>query len=197
MLISCLFYVQYCNKVFKTEQYLENHFAKRHNHTIKSDGVCLAEYCPVLECDLHRNDQQGASCNHKSMQKRQHRCQTLIDRCFPPHHSDISNQLHHEFEKLYCTHLACDVMGKRPMIVPPKLYGSTARQQAIEREESTKSEGWRKFGIVLFVLFVLLLIIFYMGVCLYRKDMSIMADLRKLSNVRRRKRLELVKAKQF
>ena len=83
------------------------------------------------------------------------------------------------------------------MIVPSKLYGSSARQQAIVREDSTKSEGWRKFGIVLFVLFVLLLIIFYMGVCLYRKDMSIMADLRKLSNVRRRKRLELVKAKQF
>ena len=77
------------------------------------------------------------------------------------------------------------------------MVDSTARLQAVVREDANKSEGWRKFGIVLFILFVLILIIFYMGVCLYRKDMSIMNDLRKLSNVRRKKRLELIKAKQF
>ena len=74
---------------------------------------------------------------------------------------------------------------------------STARLQAVAREDVNKSEGWRKFGIVMFVLFLLLLLIVYIGVCLYRKDMGIMDDLRKLSNARRRKRLELIKAKQF
>ena len=131
------------------------------------------------------------------MQKRQHRCHTLIDRCFPPHHSDAAVKLHHDFEQLYCTHLACDSLGKKPLSFPSQMVDSTARLQAVVREDANKSEGWRKFGIVLFILFVLILIIFYMGVCLYRKDMSIMNDLRKLSNVRRKKRLELIKAKQF
>ena len=169
----------------------------RHNHTIKADGVCLADYCPLLECDIHTDEWRGTSCNPKTMQKRQHRCQSLIDRCFPPHHSDSANQLHHSFEKLYCAHLACDPIGKKPLSPPSKLVESTARLQAVAREDVNKSEGWRKFGIVMFVLFLLLLLIFYIGVCLYRKDMGIMDDLRKLSNARRRKRLELIKAKQF
>jgi hypothetical protein len=192
-----LFHSQYCNKVFKTEQFLEKHFVNRHNHTIKAEGVCLADYCPLLECDLHANDNQGSSCNTKTMKKRQHRCQSLIDRCFPPHHSEAANQLHHTFEKLYCAHLACDPIGKKPLSFSAKLVESTARLQAVRNDDSNKSEGWRKFGIVMFILFIFLLLIFYMGVCLYRKDMGILDDLRKLSNARRRKRLELIKSKQF
>ncbi len=177
---------------------MENHFVNRHNHTIKADGVCLADYCNMLECDLHSEDNtQEIGCNAKSMKTRQHRCQALIDKCFPPHHSEVANQLHHEFEKLYCAHLACESIGKRRLAFPAQLISSSARHLAVGKEEATRSDGWRKFGIVLFVLFVLLLFIFYMGVCLYRKDMSIMDDLRKLSNVRRRKRLELIKSKQF
>jgi len=38
----------YCNKVFKTEAFLERHIETRHPATIKTDGVCLADYCDVI-----------------------------------------------------------------------------------------------------------------------------------------------------
>lgn len=60
-----------------------------------------------------------------------------------------------------------------------------------------RSQGWKKLYIVLGVLFGLLLVIFYLGMCLYRKDMTIVDDLRKLSNKKRKMRMDLLKAKNY
>ena len=111
----------YCNKVFKTEHYVEQHFETRHPGTILTDGVCLADYCDVLECDLHESlfepGKTGESlhCSPNVMQRRRHRCHLVLDQCFPPHGSKVANQLHHEFEHLYCHHLTCDEAGDGTM----------------------------------------------------------------------------------
>ncbi|KAJ1485450.1 hypothetical protein T484DRAFT_1945444 [Baffinella frigidus] len=153
----------YCNKVFKTESFLEKHFENRHVATIRNSAE--GTY-----------DGEGARCNPKTMQRRRHRCHSVLDMCFPPHASEVSSTLHHKFEALYCDHLECEDgpagMAMRAKKPHPLL---------------------QVFG----VLFLLLLIIFYLGLCLYRKDMTIMADLRKLSGSKRKKRLEMLKAKQF
>jgi hypothetical protein len=63
--------------------------------------------------------------------------------------------------------------------------------------QEVRSQGWKKLYIVLGVLFGLLLVIFYLGMCLYRKDMTIVDDLRKLSNKKRKMRMDLLKAKNY
>jgi hypothetical protein len=92
----------YCNKVFKTEAFLEKHFENRHVGTIKSSGSCLAEYCDLLECDLladfggDMHVGHSTHCSAKQMQRRRHRCHAVLDACFPPHLSAASNTLHHK-----------------------------------------------------------------------------------------------------
>jgi len=194
----------YCNKVFKTESFLEKHFENRHVATIRNSGSCLADYCDLLECDMlveaaeGTYDGEGARCNPKTMQRRRHRCHSVLDMCFPPHASEVSSTLHHKFEALYCDHLECEDgpagMAMRAKKPHPLLQEAASRRMA---GLTDKSSGWRKLGLVFGVLFLLLLIIFYLGLCLYRKDMTIMADLRKLSGSKRKKRLEMLKAKQF
>lgn len=192
----------YCNKVFKSEHYLEQHFQNRHPYTIMRDGTCLGDYCEMLECDLNHPDHQkaaemsGIGCSQKLMQRRRHRCQSVVDTCFPPHHSDLANELHHRFEELYCSHLTCVQVGHSqvPAKVPVALMKSAARRKGSSKDELRMS-GWKKLYVVLGVLFGLVLVIFYLGMCLYRKDISIVEDLRKLSNSKRKKRLELLKAK--
>ncbi|MGB1601335.1 MAG: hypothetical protein ACPIOQ_51850 [Promethearchaeia archaeon] len=194
----------YCNKVFKTEYYLERHMESRHPATILLDGVCLADYCDVIECDMHHTlfepGRTGESlhCNPNVMQRRRHRCHMVLDQCFPPHDSQVANQLHHEFEHLYCDHLTCDAANDGTMRKrEPNARMQEAMSQRAETTGGKKRSTGHKLVAVFGVLFGLLLFIFYLGVCLYRKDMSFASDIRKLSNARRQKRLELLKAKQF
>ncbi len=197
----------YCNKVFKSEHYLERHFENRHPYTISKDGTCLADHCDVLMCDLTPPPSQEtdserrptqAGCNAKLTQRRRHKCQSIIDACFPPQHSDLANQLHHQFEEMYCAHLTCTQVGHSmvPGQIPAALRRSTARNTGTSREDA-RAKGWKKLYMVLGILFGLLLVIYYLGMCLYRRDIGIMDDLRKLSNSKRKKRMELLKAKQF
>jgi hypothetical protein len=195
----------YCNKVFKSEQFLERHIENRHPYTILKDGVCLADHCDVLMCDLAPLSQdaggpseQKMGCNPKLTQRRRHKCQSIIDLCFPPQHSDLANQLHHHFEELYCSHLTCIEIGQRLITgqIPEALRRSSVRNVGYSKEDA-RMKGWKKLYLVIGVLFGLLLVIFYLGMCLYRKDIGIMSDLRKLSNSKRKKRMELLKAKQI
>jgi len=194
----------YCNKVFKAEHFLERHFEHRHPYTIMRDGVCLADYCETLACDLNLPEGGGllggsqSGCSQKLMQRRRHKCQSVVDACFPPHHSNLANELHHYFEELYCSHLVCNEVGHSLVAapLPATLLKSAARRKGANKDE-LRAGGWKKLYVVLGVLFSLILVIFYLGMCLYRKDISIVADLRKLSNSKRKKRLELLKAKQF
>jgi len=102
----------YCQKVFKGEAFLEQHFQNRHPYTVMRDGSCLGDFCDVLECDLSLDAAEYANarlgCNLKSMQRRRHRCHAVLDKCFPPDHSTLANELHHAFEGMYCSHLSCD-----------------------------------------------------------------------------------------
>ena len=63
--------------------------------------------------------------------------------------------------------------------------------------QDVRKGGWKKLWIVFGVLFVIALVIFYLGMCLYRRDISIVDDLRKLSNSKRKKRMELLKSKNY
>ena len=178
----------YCNKVFKTEHYLESHIENRHPATIMADGVCLADYCDVLECDMHHtlfepgHTGESLHCNPNIMQRRRHRCHMVLDQCFPPHHSQVSNQLHHDFENLYCDHLTCDTTGDGSL--RKRQPGLALKEAASARAEASglagKPSGWRKLIVVFGVLFALILFIFYLGVCLYQKDMTFVSDLRKV-----------------
>ena len=169
----------YCNKVFKSEAYLELHIENRHPGTIKRDGVCLADYCDVLECDLHSTlfqpgrTGESLQCNSKVMERRRHRCHMVLDQCFPPHGSQVATTLHHDFEHLYCEHLTCDevAVGAMRARQPSAALMQAARARADSSETgSSRTSGWQKLGVVLAVLFLLLLFIFYLGVYLYRKD---------------------------
>jgi len=192
----------YCNKVFKSEEYLEKHFENRHPSTIRKNGVCLADYCDVLECDLHDlligdgYEPAKMYCNPKTMERRRHRCHSILDKCFPPHVSEVSNHLHHRFEDLYCKHLSCEMSeggGYRQTAPHARLAASVSRQRG--GSSNKQMGGYQKLMLVLGVLFGLLLIIFYLGVWLYRKDMTLKKDLSKLSSARRAKRWEMWKSK--
>ena len=80
-----------------------------------------------------------------------------------------------------------------------RLRSSAARQQGgKDKGGKNKMGGYQKLLLVLGVLLGLLLIIFYLGVWLYRKDMTFRSDLNRLSSARRQKRWDLFsKAKEF
>ena len=145
----------YCQKVFKGESFLEQHFQNRHPYTIMRDGVCLGDQCDALECDLDMSSgseveigsesrmKMAPGCSQKSMQRRRHRCQVMVDSCFPPHHSSLANELHHYFEELYCSHLSCIESDKqlRPSPVPEKLKRSKTRtRRGSSREVNSASQ---------------------------------------------------------
>jgi len=184
----------YCNKIFKSEAYLENHYVNRHPETIKQDGFCLADYCDMLECDMQDTLKSPDGmfktttyrCDAKRMQKRRHRCHSVLDKCFPPHSSDAANRLHHEFEKLYCDHLSCEASpdGLGEVARRPHALLSQSKARNEYHSKKTKNSPWKKLAIVFGVLFAIILFIFYLGVCLYQKDMAILEDLRKLSSNR-------------
>lgn len=79
----------------------------------------------------------------------------------------------------------------------PTLNNVATLESRVLIAQEARTLGWKKLWVVLGVLFGLLLIIFYLGMCLYRKDMTIVDDLRKLSNKKRKMRMELLKAKNY
>lgn len=105
---KCLF----CDKIFRTEHFLDKHYENRHLSEIPTDAeVCLADYCDVLHCDagsmLVAKHEQLKACKQTDMAKRRHRCEAVGHRCFPPEDGANMAHLHDFFMHQFCDAHTC------------------------------------------------------------------------------------------
>eukprot|EP00295_Goniomonas_pacifica_P037138 CAMPEP_0175968046 /NCGR_PEP_ID=MMETSP0108-20121206/39664_1 /TAXON_ID=195067 ORGANISM="Goniomonas pacifica, Strain CCMP1869" /NCGR_SAMPLE_ID=MMETSP0108 /ASSEMBLY_ACC=CAM_ASM_000204 /LENGTH=265 /DNA_ID=CAMNT_0017296625 /DNA_START=10 /DNA_END=807 /DNA_ORIENTATION=- len=174
---KCLF----CSKIFKTEDFLDIHFDNRHSNELNpGTQVCLADYCEIFGCfDVP----SSRRCNPKEMDRLNFDCHALMNKCFPPTASSTAVELHDLFARQFCERLRCSEDG------------SARDEWPTPKAPVTESKGLRKLYIVFGILGVIIMIMFYIGLFLYKREMSLVTDLRKLSSARRAARLAMLKQK--
>ena len=98
------------SKVFRGEQFLDQHMANRHAAQIPAGAdVCLADWCDVLLCDLAAAP-AAWRCPHDGLEQARHRCRQAIERCAPA--SDpAAARLRGSLERHLCSHLTCAGTG--------------------------------------------------------------------------------------
>jgi hypothetical protein len=187
---------------------------KRHEGTVQAGAkVCLASFCDVFECRQHKvftasiareererkrreagdvtrtvsarrssdddyDDEErhlpGRHCNPAKQSKFKHSCHALFERCFRPRDAEdtTSTTLLSLFEAEFCSKLTCDEAER-----------ARARAAPLARDAvdtSLTKLYWIGTAVVLVVL-----ALFYLGVFLYRRDLSYKPDLRRLDDSRR------------
>lgn len=99
------------SKVFRGEQFLDQHMANRHAAQIPAGAdVCLADWCDVLLCDLAAAP-AAWRCPHDGLEQARHRCRQAIEHCAPA--SDpAAARLRGSLERHLCSHLTCAGTGQ-------------------------------------------------------------------------------------
>lgn len=97
----------YCGKIFRTEDYLDDHMERRHDDKVTEDAtVCLGDFCDILNCTGY-NKLHPEPCQKTAMAKRRFHCGAIFHKCFPPEHSKEMNDLHGLFLDKICAPLTC------------------------------------------------------------------------------------------
>ncbi|KAL6584021.1 hypothetical protein OROMI_003310 [Orobanche minor] len=144
----------YCNKIFRAENFLDQHFDNRHYNLLNvSQGKCLADLCGALHCDFVINSQSHKSkCNPAAASRNRHLCEDLADSCFPANAGPSVTRLHEFFLLQFCDAHTCS-RGRKPF-----------------------SRGGRKhtsiFYLATSVLILMFLPIFYLIVYLWQREMK-------------------------
>ncbi|KAK3272027.1 hypothetical protein CYMTET_19651 [Cymbomonas tetramitiformis] len=103
-----------CDKVFRSEAYLDKHFENRHDEDLTeiTADVCLAEYCDVVHCDhdhsMHEKVEHVHHCKQAVMDRRHHHCEAIAHKCFPPEGDPDVARLHEFFIRQFCDGHTCD-----------------------------------------------------------------------------------------
>ncbi|KAL2641860.1 hypothetical protein R1flu_009447 [Riccia fluitans] len=150
----------YCKKTFRSEEYLDNHMDNRHSDLLDlSANRCLADVCGAIHCDHVANEGKAAAkkrCSRAAVIKNKHLCESLANSCFPPEEGGVALQLNEFFLRQFCDSHTCD--GK------PKHF---PRGSGVRKNKSLY------MALCLFT--ITLLLIFYLAVYLYKRDMNINA----------------------
>jgi len=162
----------YCNKVFAKEHWLDRHFGKRHPSNVSSGSICLADYCHLLDCKEREREEDDSlldevsqlpskPCQPQEKARERHLCQALMPKCFPPGKSSLAHTLHDEFTAKICDALTCDVKKK-------DIRG-----------------GFRsRLYYVLVALVLMLLVMYYIAVFLWRSETAVGKDLKRMRQIR-------------
>uniref|UniRef100_A0A5B6YJI0 C2H2-type domain-containing protein n=1 Tax=Davidia involucrata TaxID=16924 RepID=A0A5B6YJI0_DAVIN len=88
----------YCNKIFRAEKFLDQHFDNRHYNLLNvSHSKCLADLCGALHCDLVMDSNslpRKTRCNPAAAAKNRHLCENVANSCFPVNQGPSANRLH-------------------------------------------------------------------------------------------------------
>ncbi|XP_057829371.1 uncharacterized protein LOC131040453 isoform X2 [Cryptomeria japonica] len=105
----------FCQKIFLSENYLEQHFDNRHQNLLNiSRGNCLADMCGALHCDvMDKSKPPKTKCNLAAVDKNHHLCESLANSCFPPTEGPSARRLHDFFLRQFCDAHTCK-KGSRP-----------------------------------------------------------------------------------
>ncbi|CAM6109895.1 unnamed protein product [Calypogeia fissa] len=150
----------HCKKMFRTEEFLDKHFDNRHHDMLDmSPNRCLADVCGALHCDYVASQtkiSRSKPCNRAAVDKNKHLCESLANSCFPTDEGATPKRLHDFFLRQFCDSHTCN------------------RDQKIFPRGSGKHRNRSLF--FAFSLFTIIcLIIFYVAIFLYRRDIAMNA----------------------
>ncbi|XP_002985753.2 uncharacterized protein LOC9640107 [Selaginella moellendorffii] len=149
----------YCHKIFESEEYLDLHFDNRHSETLNvSRHNCLADLCGALHCDyMETKDKHKFSKNKcsPSVDRNRHLCEKLANSCFPPQQGAQATRLNDFFLRQFCDAHSCKP-GKRSYF--PRGSGHRGNQPVY-------------YAACFFT--VLIVLLFYTGLYIYRRDTQI------------------------
>eukprot|EP00252_Welwitschia_mirabilis_P012796 TRINITY_DN28327_c0_g1_i1.p1 TRINITY_DN28327_c0_g1~~TRINITY_DN28327_c0_g1_i1.p1 ORF type:complete len:276 (-),score=37.05 TRINITY_DN28327_c0_g1_i1:475-1302(-) len=99
----------FCNKIFVSERFLDQHFDNRHATMLDvSRSKCLADVCGALHCDtLDTGKSTKSKCNVAAVDKNRHLCESLANSCFPSKESPSARRLHDFFLRQFCDAHSC------------------------------------------------------------------------------------------
>jgi len=107
----------YCNKIFRTEDYLDQHMQRKHLHLVPAAAaVCLADFCGTLHCEavsslLHSQKEllAGGPCTPQHARQERQRCEALAASCFPQDHGKEWQNVYRYFVSHFCAAHTCDL----------------------------------------------------------------------------------------
>eukprot|EP00249_Psilotum_nudum_P009752 c22131_g1_i2 orf=937-1539(-) len=148
----------YCNKVFRSEKFLDQHFDNRHHDMLNiSRNRCLADVCGALHCDymdsILQSKHSKGKCNSLAAEKNRHLCESVAESCFPPQESSTARRLHDFFLRQFCDAHTCE---KGVKYFP----------------RGSGRDGNAAFFLAVSIFTFLLLLLFYVGMYIHKREMS-------------------------
>ncbi|ETV89567.1 hypothetical protein, variant 1 [Aphanomyces astaci] len=126
----------FCKKQFRNEEYLDGHFDRKHTPVSSSlpTGLCMADYCDILNCPTYISQARHAKCTHSSARRLKQKCQALFQACFPYQEPSFdattlrrgepeANQLYESMLVSICDTISCDAPDT---VDPPSLFSIVA-----------------------------------------------------------------------
>lgn len=107
----------YCQKVFKSEHYLDLHLERHHMAETPANGVCLAEYCEIFDaCSgevIRRTKSDPVPfCNNETMLRERRRCEDSLSKCLSLDEEE-SRKLRAKLSRHFCHAMDCRIRAER------------------------------------------------------------------------------------
>lgn len=174
-----------CDKYFKSEAYLDQHFDNRHAADLGKGGRrhCLADFCGILGGCGAADARDEPVCNTKVAARLRHSCSLLVSSCFPSQaHSDpalaeLSAVVAAKFRAKFCSALSCD--------------------RVLTSDDGDGSSFWERSRFVLFVILLIVVAVFYFGLYLSHADTRVRDDISSLGSRYRMNRDAVLKEKAY
>lgn len=99
-----------CGKSFYNDNFFNLHINRKHNSSYDRGlgSVCLADYCDIFRCGVHRNVQTNdanTNCKAKEMRKLQRKCEKLMSKCLP---TLMAHDVYDTISDVVCAPLTCE-----------------------------------------------------------------------------------------
>ncbi|GAM27425.1 hypothetical protein SAMD00019534_106010 [Acytostelium subglobosum LB1] len=160
-----------CTKQFKSEDFLDQHLKNVHANLVPENvTVCLGDFCEIFNC---REDVANIACDTQKMEKLKYFCQGIMYNCFPLN-QEKSKSLNVIFNAQICDQLTCDEDRKKKSVQKLKDLN----------QFTNKVYSWSLLKYIAALVTIIILILFYLIVCFYKKETTLQKDLRRLPSKR-------------
>eukprot|EP01094_Clydonella_sp_ATCC50884_P019475 TRINITY_DN3809_c0_g1_i1.p1 TRINITY_DN3809_c0_g1~~TRINITY_DN3809_c0_g1_i1.p1 ORF type:complete len:182 (-),score=49.15 TRINITY_DN3809_c0_g1_i1:144-689(-) len=155
-----------CDRNFSSRLLLDDHLWEEHQDVLDPEAACFADYCDLVLCpssaDSFFRTLSPSVCDPLSLEHRHVQCTKIVDGCFEPEERA-------SFRARLCDHLHC-----------------AAREYTEGRyeEDAARWSSWDAFKYGALAIVTSLVLVMYLGVCMWQKELSIANDLRRLSSSR-------------
>jgi len=163
-----------CSKFFSIEDLIDNHILTTHSSLIPANGtVCLADFCDMLTCP----SRVTTNCISSLMESRRLHCNVVINKCFPLGNDTIAHTLSDIFTRQFCNHLTC-----------------TKKKEDHKLQQHTNTwSTWNSVYIAIGLLLSIVLLVFYIAIFLWKRELRVNEDLRRLQSARHASKLNIFK----